>query len=108
MYVLAVRLACLSTHFLFWTLGSYQRSISLKARTDGYDGDPLVETSPDGYDAATTRRWTLSCLEDKNLNHNDWLVVYLPPLKNMKVNWDDDIKVMFQSTNQMMVGEEYC
>ena len=38
------------------------------------------------------------------------LVVFRPtPLKNMKVNWDDDIpniwkiKAMFQTTNQIMI-----
>ena len=39
-----------------------------------------------------------------------WLVVYLPPLKNMKVSWDHEIsniwkvkKIMFQTTNQFCV-----
>jgi len=43
----------------------------------------------------------------KSKHINNWLVVYLPLWKNMKVSWDDEIpniwkfiKFMFQTTNQ--------
>ena len=36
-----------------------------------------------------------------------WLVVFFTPLKNRKVNWDDEIpniwEKMFQTTNQFML-----